>query len=67
MDSPEDMFYPGEPEVVGQRVHLIQRGLDGEAAQEVFRVQLVEVKGQFGNSILLRLTEAREHLQQKTE
>lgn len=62
VDSPEDVFYPGASEVAGQRVHLVQRGPDGEAAQEVFRVQLVEVKGQFGNPVPLRLTEAREDL-----
>lgn len=56
------MFYPGASEVIGERVNLIQRGLDGEAAQEVFRVQFVEVKGQFSNPIPLWLTEAGNHL-----
>lgn len=57
------MFHPGASEVVGDRVHLVQSGLDGTAAQEVFRVHLVEVEGQFSEAALLGLTEAREDLQ----
>lgn len=41
----EDAFDPGESEVVRERVCLIQRGPDGEAAQEVFRLQFVEIQG----------------------
>lgn len=67
MDSLEDLFHPGAPQVVGDRVHLVQSGLDGTAAQEVFRVQLVEVKGQLGDPGPLGLTEAREDLKSKTQ
>lgn len=58
----EDVFHPGASEVVGDRVHLVQSGLDDTAAQEVFRVHLVEVKGQFSKATPLWLTEAREDL-----
>lgn len=62
VNSLQDVFHVGASEVVGERVHLAQSGLDGEAAQDVFRVQLVEVKGQFSDPIPLWLTEAREDL-----
>lgn len=65
MNSLEDVFHPGASEVVGDRVHLVQSGLDGTAAQEVFRVHLVEVKGEFSNPVPLWLTEAREDLKHK--
>lgn len=62
LNSLEDVFHPGASEVVGDRVHLVQSGLHGTAAQEVFRVHLVEVEGQLGEPAPLGLTEAREDL-----
>ena len=62
VNSPEGASHGGAPEVVGERVHLVQRGPEAEAAQEVLRVQLVEVKGQLGDPVPLRLPEARQDL-----
>lgn len=56
------MFDPVASEVIRQRVDVIQSGFDGEAAQEVFRVKLVEVYGQFSDTVLLWLPEARKDL-----
>lgn len=58
INSPEYLLYCGAPEVIGESVHLVQGGLDAEAAQEVFRVQLVEVKAQFSDPVPLWLTKA---------
>lgn len=58
-DLLEDVFDAGAFQVVGQRVDLIQRGSDGQAAQQFLGVHLVHVNGQFGDPLLSVLTETR--------
>ena len=56
------MLGPLAPEVVGQVVHVVQGGLDGQTTQEVPWLQLVQVKGQPGYVGPAVLLEGGKHL-----
>lgn len=52
---PQQGLEPCAPDVIGHGVHLVHGGLDVEAADDILRVQLVQVKGDSCYSRSLRL------------